>query len=244
SVPKKLSYVDEVILKRRKKSTSVANQAVVKDNLFPFRERARNRRKSVRKAEYFVLRSRRLVSARRRLQHLSRRSELTESSVERRLIFVLRIKGRQNMHPKVKRILNLLRLRSENSGVFLNANKATLRMLAAAQRFLTWGRPNLRSVRELIYKRAAVLINGKRLPLSDNRTIENSLGSYNIVCIEDLIHEIFTLGPHFKIVNNFILPFRLSKPSGGWNMKKNSFSRGGDFGDRKEAINELLRLTV
>ncbi|KHJ47521.1 60S ribosomal protein L7 [Trichuris suis] len=167
---------------------------------------------------------------------------------------------RQNMHPKVKRILNLLRLRSENSGVFLNANKATLRMLAAAQRFLTWGRPNLRSVRELIYKRAAVLINGKRLPLSDNRTIENSLGkrsallltytepsllgSYNIVCIEDLIHEIFTLGPHFKIVNNFILPFRLSKPSGGWNMKKNSFSRGGDFGDRKEAINELLRLTV
>ncbi|CDW59354.1 ribosomal protein L7 [Trichuris trichiura] len=218
-MPKKLPYVDES-------------------------EKARARRKSVKRAEYFVLRSRRLVSARRRLQHLSRLVHLTESSVERRLIFVLRIKGRQNMHPKVKKILNLLRLRYENSGVFLNTDKATLRMLAAAQRFITWGHPNLRSVRELIYKRAAVVVNGKRLQLSDNRTIEDSLGSYNIVCIEDLIHEIFTIGPHFKIVNNFVLPFRLSKPSGGWTKKKSSFSHGGDFGDRKEAINDLLRLMV
>ena len=54
--------------------------------------------------------------------------------------------------------------------------------------------PNLKSVRELVYKRGYAKVRGQRLPISDNSVIERSLGKYGIMCIEDLIHEIYTCG--------------------------------------------------
>ena len=36
------------------------------------------------------------------------------------------------------------------------------------------------------------------------------LGKYNIICIEDLIHEIYTVGPAFKQASNFLWPVKLS----------------------------------
>ena len=60
--------------------------------------------------------------------------------------------------------------------------------------------PNLKTVRELIYKRGYGKVNRQRVPLSNNSVIENSLGKYDILCVEDLVHEIFTVGPNFKQV--------------------------------------------
>ena len=40
--------------------------------------------------------------------------------------------------------------------------------------------------------------------------MQGQLGKFDIICIEDLIHEIYTVGPHFKEANNFLHPFQLS----------------------------------
>lgn len=64
--------------------------------------------------------------------------------------------------------------------------------------------PNLKSIRELIYKRGYGKINKQRIPLSNNAIIEEKLGKYDILCIEDLVHEITNAGPNFKQVS--ILP--------------------------------------
>ena len=101
--------------------------------------------------------------------------------------------------------------------------------------------PNLKSVRELIYKRGFVKIDKQRIPITDNSLIERSLGKFGIICVEDLIHEIFTIGPHFKEANNFLWPFKLSNPTGGLRKKRNHFVEGGDFGNREEKINALIR---
>ena len=37
-----------------------------------------------------------------------------------------------------------------------------------------------------------------------------ALGKHNIICIEDLVHEIYTVGPAFKQASNFLWPFKLS----------------------------------
>lgn len=58
--------------------------------------------------------------------------------------------------------------------------------------------PNLKTVRELIYKRGYGKINRQRIPLSTNSVIENALGKYDVLSVEDLVHEIFTVGPNFK----------------------------------------------
>ena len=60
--------------------------------------------------------------------------------------------------------------------------------------------PNLKTVRELIYKRGYGKVNRQRVPLSNNSVIENALGKYDILSVEDLVHEIFTVGPNFKQV--------------------------------------------
>lgn len=64
--------------------------------------------------------------------------------------------------------------------------------------------PNLKTVRELIYKRGYGKVNKARVPLSSNAIIEESLGKYDILSIEDLVHEISTVGPHFKQVGIFV----------------------------------------
>ena len=72
-------------------------------------------------------------------------------------------------------------------------------------------------MRELIYKRGFAKVNGQRIPITDNTIIEQTLGKYGIICVEDLIHEIYTVGPNFKQAANFIWPFQLSSPNGGFN---------------------------
>ena len=66
-------------------------------------------------------------------------------------------------------------------------------MLKIVEPFVAYGYPNLKSVRELVYKRGYAKTSQKqRIPLTDNAIIEEHLGKFGIVCMEDLIHEIYT----------------------------------------------------
>lgn len=67
------------------------------------------------------------------------------------------------------------------------------------------------------------------------------VGKYGIICVEDLIHEIYTVGKNFKPANNFLWPFKLSSPRGGMNKKTTHFVEGGDAGNREDQINRLIR---
>ncbi|KAG6515172.1 hypothetical protein ZIOFF_025557 [Zingiber officinale] len=151
-------------------------------------------------------------------------------SPEPKLLFIIRIRGINAMHPKTRKILQLLRLRQIFNGVFLKVNKATINMY-----------PNLKSVKELIYKRGYGKLNKQRIPLTDNSIIEQGLGKYGIICIDDLVHEIVTVGPHFRGANNFLWPFKLKAPLGGLKKKRNHYVEGGDAGNREDYINELIR---
>ncbi|KAE8673644.1 60S ribosomal protein L7-2 [Hibiscus syriacus] len=127
------------------------------------------------------------------------------------------------------------------NGVFLKVNKATMNMLHLVEPYVTYGYPNLKSVRELIYKRGYGKLKNQRIALTDNAIVEQALGKFGIICVEDLIHEIMTVGPHFKEANNFLWPFQLKAPLGGLKKKRNHYVEGGDAGNRENYINELIR---
>ncbi|XP_047949091.1 60S ribosomal protein L7-3-like [Salvia hispanica] len=160
---------------------------------------------------------------------------------EAKLLFIIRIRGINAMHPTIKKILQLLRLRQIFNGVFLKVNKATVNMLHRVEPYVTFGYPNLKSVRELIYKRGFSKVNKHCIALTDNSIIEQTLGKCGIICIEDLIHEVLTVGPHFKEANNFLWLFQLSAPLGGFERKRNHYVEGGDAGNREDYINKLIR---
>merc|ERR1711939_422564 len=160
---------------------------------------------------------------------------------EPKLLFVTRIRGINKMPPQPRKILDLLRLRQIHNGVFLKNNKATMNMLRIVQSYITFGEPNLKSVRELIYKRGFGKVNKQRLPLTDNSIVEGALGKYGMVCVEDVIHEIYTVGPNFKQASSFLWPFKLSNPNGGFRPRKfNPFVEGCDLGKREEHITALI----
>lgn len=83
-------------------------------------------------------------------------------------------------------------------------------MLRICEPYITWGYPNLKSVRELVYKRGFAKINGQRVAITSNEIIEQRLSKSDIICVEDLIHEIFTVGDKFKFASNFLWPFKVS----------------------------------
>ena len=161
---------------------------------------------------------------------------------EPKLVFVIRIKGIMKIPPKPRKVLQLLRLTQINAGVFVRVTKATSELLKLAEPYIAYGYPSLATVRKLIYKRGFGKVRGQRIPLSDNAIIEAALGQFGIVSMEDLIHEIFTVGPNFKQANNFLWPFKLSNPNGGFKTRKFiHFIQGGDTGNREHFINSLVK---
>ena len=106
--------------------------------------------------------------------------------------------------------MQLLRLTQINAGVFVRLTKATSELIKLAEPYVAYGYPSLSTIRQLVYKRGFGKVNKQRIALSDNAIIEANLGKFNILSIEDLIHEIYTVGPNFKQVSNFLWPFKLS----------------------------------
>ncbi|AOW26237.1 60S ribosomal protein L7 [Candida albicans P57072] len=159
-----------------------------------------------------------------------------------KLVFVVRIKGINKIPPKPRKVLQLLRLTQINAGVFVRLTKATSELIKLAEPYVAYGYPSLSTIRQLVYKRGFGKVNKQRIALSDNAIIEANLGKFNILSIEDLIHEIYTVGPNFKQVSNFLWPFKLSNPNGGFRARKfQHFIQGGDTGNREQFINALVK---
>nr|BAN38652.1 60S ribosomal protein L7, putative [Entamoeba histolytica] len=157
-----------------------------------------------------------------------------------KLIVAIRIRGINGVSPKIRKILKLLRLRQINNAVFIKANASTIKMLRLVDPYVTYGYPTLETVQKLIYKRGALKINGNRMPITSNCMIKKTLGDKDIICADDLIHEIYTVGKHFKEVNNKLAPFKLNGAKIAEKNKKIHFILGGGFGNRELLINKLL----
>jgi len=106
--------------------------------------------------------------------------------------------------------------------------------------FITLGYPSRSTISRLVYKRGYAKVNGSRIPLTSNLIVEKHLGKYGLTCVEDLIHEIHTVGPNFKAANRFLWAFKLNPPRGGYVSKRQAFHSGGDWGNREHLINDLV----
>jgi len=159
----------------------------------------------------------------------------------RNLALVIRIRGKHGVTDDVKKFLNILNLRNRHSATFVRLTPQVQKMIKLVEPFITYGYPNLKTVRELITKRGHTKINGRNVALTDNAVIEKALETHNVVCLEDIVHEIYTCGPAFDQVNKFLCSFKLNNPHGGFEKTRLVFAKGGDAGNREENINQLLQ---
>ena len=158
---------------------------------------------------------------------------------EPKVALVIRIKGINKMAPKPRKILQLFRLRQIFNAVLIKLNKATMNMLRVIEPFVAYGFPSRHTVSKLVYKRGFAKVNHQRLPITSNDIIEENLGKYGLTCVEDIVHELTTCGPHFREASRFLWPFKLNAPRKGFVAKRHSFIEGGDWGNREDKINDL-----
>ncbi|KAG6878923.1 60S ribosomal protein L7 [Termitomyces sp. T32_za158] len=233
--------VPETLLKKRKQNEKAREERLAA--AVAARKAQKTKRTVIfKRAEAYVKEYEQKEREEIRLKRVARAAGDFYVPAQPKVYFVVRIRGINEIAPKPRKILQLLRLLQINNGVFVKATRATQQMLRLVEPYIAYGEPNLKSVRELIYKRGYGKVDKQRIPLSHNGVIEEALAKYDILSVEDLIHEIFTAGPNFKQASNFLWPFKLSNPTGGWRTRKfKHFVQGGDFGDREENINNLVR---
>ncbi|KAH9243974.1 60s ribosomal protein l7 [Colletotrichum chrysophilum] len=233
--------VPETLLKKRKSQ----EKARAERNAAAEKKKTANKEKRgviFKRAEKYITEYRDAEREKVRLSRVARENDSAYVPAEATLIFLIRIKGINKMPPKPRKILQLLRLLQINNGVFIKVTKATTEMIKVIEPWVAYGYPNLKSVKDLVYKRGYGKVNKQRVALTDNAIIEENLGKYGIVCMEDLIHEIYSVGPNFKQASNFLWPFKLSNPTGGFRPRKfKHYIEGGDLGNREEKINALIR---
>merc|ERR1712182_16019 len=232
--------VPESVLKKRKTQEKIAadKAAAAAD------AKAANKDKRVamyKSAEKYVKEYRNMAKQRVRMHRQAKAAGNHFVDAEAKLAFVVRIRGLNDMHPKTKKILQLMRLRQMNMGVFMKVSKAATEMLKRVEPYISYGYPNVKSVKDLIYKRGYGKVNKQRLPLNDNAVVEKGLCKHGILFMEDLIHEIYTVGPHFREANNFLWPFKLRAAKGGQPKKRKGFCEGGQAGNREEKMNDLIQ---
>ncbi|KAI8936810.1 60S ribosomal protein L7 [Plenodomus lindquistii] len=233
--------IPETLLKKRKSQEKAREERAIATR--EKRDKSKKKRGVIfTRAEKYVKEYRDAEKERIRLSREAKKTDSLYVAAENKLVFVVRIKGINKIDPKKRKTLQLLRLLQINNGVFIKLTKATSEMLKIVEPFVAYGYPNQKSVRELIYKRGYGKVDKQRLPLTDNEIIEENLGKYGMICMEDLIHEIYTVGPNFKQASNFLWPFKLNNPNGGFRKRKfKHFIEGGDLGNREDQINELIR---
>merc|ERR1711975_165973 len=214
--------VPESVLKKRKTQEKLASDKAAAA-VAAKKANKDKRVQAYKSAEKYVKEYRALAKQRVRMHRQAKAAGNHFVDSEAKLMFVVRIRGLADMHPKTKKIMQIMRLRQMNMGVFMKVSKAATEMLTRVEPYVSYGYPTLKSVRDLIYKRGYGKVNKQRLPLNDNAVVEKGLGKYGVTCMEAIVHEIFTVGPNFREVNNFLWPFKLRPAKGGQAVKRKGF---------------------
>jgi len=163
-----------------------------------------------------------------------------------KMAIVIRIRGINRVSPKVRKVLQLFRLLQIHNAVFIKMNKATENMLKLVQPYIAYGYPSVDCIRALIYKRGFAKIRHRpgaisRIPIMSSALIEQNLGRCGIETVEDMVHELSTVGKNFTRVSNFLWPFKLNCPKGGYRgRKRRHFLEGGTYGNWEKHIKNLI----
>lgn len=232
--------VPETVLKARKNAAE-KKAKLASDRVERTKQLKLKRKDIFKRAEKYVKEYRKIRHEEVRLRRVAKKTGSFYVPAESKLAFIIRIRGINGVSPKTRKILQLLRLRQIHNGAFVRLTKATINMIRRVEPYLAYGYPTLKTIKNLVYKRGFAKVGRERIPITSNQIIEEHLGKFGIICMEDLIHEIYTVGPHFKEANSFLWPFKLSSPNGGFNKKTIHFIEGGDYGNREHHINDLIR---
>uniref|UniRef100_A0A2K6G519 Large ribosomal subunit protein uL30 n=1 Tax=Propithecus coquereli TaxID=379532 RepID=A0A2K6G519_PROCO len=236
---KKIPLVPKNLKKRKAYQALKATQA--KQALLAKKEQRKEKGPRFKLLESFLHDSWRQQHKRVRLRRPEVKPHALELLDKHSLAFVVHIQRINGVSSLVQKTIARLRLKKIFSGVFVRVTPQRLKLLRMVEPYVTRGFPNLKSVRELILKRGQAKVKNKTIPLTDNTVIEEHLGKFGVICLEDLIHEIAFAEKHFQEISWFLRPFQLSVARHATKNKVGFLKEMGSPGYQDERINQLIR---
>ncbi|XP_055681740.1 uncharacterized protein LOC129789118 [Lutzomyia longipalpis] len=241
AVPNKLPAKKITILARRR-------ARIEKDkNLAKLREDTRRKilqkkKHGFKKPEAFIMQYIKAERDHKRIERKFLHSRRFAAEVPKSPIFlIMRHRTRKVASKHIEKVLEELHLENIHTTIFARANEKIATMLTIIEPYVVWGTPSIHTVRDLIFKKGKLLVNGKLEAIQSNAMIEEAFGDLGVICTEDIVHEIFTGGENFEKINARLEPFHLKAPRDGWKKKLNiSYEKGGEYGSRGNAIDELI----
>jgi large subunit ribosomal protein L30 len=146
---------------------------------------------------------------------------------------VIRVRGKVNVHPKIKKTLELMNLSRVNHCVLVPERDNVKGMLQVAKDYVTWGKVSDETIAKLLEKR------GKcpgDVPLTEE--FLQSVSSYKT--FKDLAKEIAKDKVNLSDIPDVKPVFRLHPPMKGFEGIKRSVRNKGALGYRAEQINTLI----
>lgn len=164
------------------------------------------------------------------------------NSVGSSFVFAIRIRDGAGSPYCVQKALRTLRLNNLNEGIFIKYTDSTRKLLHLVEPFVLYGIPSKVTVTDLIVRRGHGRIKGKKTPLSDNLVVEKALGdTTGIICLEDLVHEIYHTGENFTKAVSFLAPFQFTAMKSKYQKDTLDEKTTNVFGDKGELIDDFIR---
>lgn len=172
----------------------------------------KSRKRDYKKPEFFINQYLKAERDSKRMRRVIMKNNFFENvdEEEPKLLVVMRHRAHKIASKECSLILNNLGLHRLHTTVLLKNNAESLALLKLVEPYVTFGYPTIQTVRDLIFKHGFLRINGKRTAINSNKLIEDHLGQHGCICIEDIVHDLFTVTDNFKHIRGLLLPFLVS----------------------------------
>ncbi len=124
-------------------------------------------------------------------------------------ILALRVKDEKNISKQEKVILSKFGLTKKHNAGFIKNTLANLKALKKVENYVVYGQPSKTLIEDLLKYRGYALVNEKKVPLNNNTMIEEALGALDIICVEDIVDNLYK-NDNIDKINDFMYNFILS----------------------------------
>lgn len=149
----------------------------------------------------------------------------------------VRVRGKVNVNPDIKKTLNLMNLTRANHCVLLEEKPSIKGMLQVTKDYITWGEIDKKVLSDMISKRG-MLSGDKKIT---DKHVKSSTSYENI---DKLSEAIIKNKIKYREIPDVKPIFRLSPPKKGYEGVKRPFRKKGALGYRGEEINNLLKRMI
>lgn len=160
------------------------------------------------------------------------------------LVFIIRIKGNKHLTDHQKTVFKILKLLKQHEGQIYIVDKNLKKVISSVENFIIYGFINKKNFKNVVSKRGFLKFNNALMPIKSNKLVEDVFGEKNIICIEDLVSEVFSKGIHFDFIKKSLRTFKLNKPTEGYGDKTCRHNKGGAWGFYGQDLNSLIEKMI